>query len=262
MWLTLRPPSRRRARAQGGIWRRTTGPLFGAGSAFVVRLFNQNGTTPTTQLAAPVTKIAGSWYHIVLTYDGTTATLYEDGVAVTNNTAAIVPNVDAATTFGVRSDLGYPWPGQQAEVAMYSTALSAAQVAAHYNAATTAANYNAKVSLDAPVLWYQFLEPPDAIAANSAPTGSSLNGPVPVRHHTRPSRPKVTHLSWLRDGQQCRAGSWKRWKQPRCRRVTPGLQFQHEYRDHLGMGEYPGGFAGLLRALSCVTREPLIRGLS
>ena len=153
------------------------GSTFGAGSAFVVRLFNQNGTTPSTQLAAPVTKVAGSWYHIVLTYDGTTATLYEDGVAVTNHAAAFVGNVDAATTFGIRSDLAYFWPGQQAEVAMYSSALSAARVAAHYTAGTTAPNtYNATVQADAPVLWYTFLEPPDAIAANSAATGSSLNG--------------------------------------------------------------------------------------
>src|ERR1019366_2445726 len=116
------------------------GSTFGAGSAFVVRLFNQNGTTPSTQLAAPVTKVAGSWYHIVLTYDGTTATLYEDGVAVTNHAAAFGGNVDAATTFGIRSDLAYFWPGQQAEVAMYSSALSAARVAAHYTAGTTAPN--------------------------------------------------------------------------------------------------------------------------
>ena len=165
------------------------GSTFGAGSAFVVRLFNQNGSTPTTQLAAPVTKAAGSWYHIVLTYDGTTATLYEDGVAVTNNAAAFVPNVDRPTTFANRSDIPtFEWPGQQAEVAMYSTALSAARVAAHYTAGTTAPNtYSATVSADAPVLWYTFLEPPDAIAANSATTGSSLNGLY--QYGTTPGQP-------------------------------------------------------------------------
>ena len=158
------------------------GATFGAGSAFVVRMFYQNGTTPSLQLAAPVTKPLGSWYHIVLTYDGTTATLYEDGVAVTNYAAAFVANVDTQTSFGMRCDgsataPSYPWPGQQAEVAMYSTALSATRVAAHYNAGTTApATYAATVQADSPVLWYTFLEPPDVIAANSAPTGSSFNG--------------------------------------------------------------------------------------
>jgi len=153
------------------------GSTFGVGYAFVVRLFNQNGTTPTTQLAAPATKAAGSWYHIVLTYDGTTATLYEDGVAVTNNAAAFVPNASAPITWALRSDGSWPWPGQQAEAATYATALSAAQVAAHYHAGTTApATYAATVQADKPLLWYTFLEPPDAIAINSSPSGNSLNG--------------------------------------------------------------------------------------
>ena len=154
------------------------GTTFLAGNSFVVRLFNQNGTTATTQLAAPATKAAGSWYHIVLTYDGSKATLYEDGLAVTNDTAAMVPNTASPTIFANRSDIPtYEWPGQMAEVAMYGAALSSAQVAAHYTAATTApATYNATVQADAPLLWYTFLEPPDAIATNSAPAGNSLNG--------------------------------------------------------------------------------------
>jgi hypothetical protein len=153
------------------------GSTFGAGSAFVVRLFNQNGTTPTTQLAAPILLPLGSWYHLVLTYDGTTATLYENGVAVTNNTAAYVGNVDNQTTFGCRGDNAYYWPGQQAEVAMYGVALSAAQVAAHYSAGTTApATYAATVQADSPLLWYRFLEAPDVAALNSSTAGSALNG--------------------------------------------------------------------------------------
>ena len=158
------------------------GATFSAGSAFVVRMFYQNGTTPSIQLAAPCMKAVGSWYHLVLTYDGTTATLYEDGIAVTNHAAAFVPNVDWQTSFGMRGDgsavtPAFPWPGQQAEVAMYAGALSAGQVSAHYTAGTTApATYAATVQADSPVLWYRFQEPPDAIASNISSAGSSLNG--------------------------------------------------------------------------------------
>ena len=169
------------------------GTTFGAGSAFVVRLFNQNGTAPTIQLAAPVSLPVGSWYHIVLTYDGTTATLYENGVAVTNHTAAFVGNVDAQTSFGCRSDNAYFWPGQHAEVAMYSAALSAARVSAHYTAGTTApGTYASTVQADSPVLYYRFVEPPDVAAANTSAAGSSLNGTyaygtIPGQAGPRPS---------------------------------------------------------------------------
>jgi hypothetical protein len=158
------------------------GTTFGAGSAFVVRMFYSNSTVPSIQLAAPATKAVGSWYHLVLTYDGTTATLYEDGVVATNHTAAFVGNVDTQTSFGMRSDgsaaaPSLPWPGQQAEVAMYTGALSAARVSAHYTAGTTApATYVATVQADSPLLWYRFLEPADAIASNISTAGSSLNG--------------------------------------------------------------------------------------
>jgi hypothetical protein len=157
------------------------GTTFGASSAFVVRMFYQHGTTNSVQLAAPVTKAVGSWYHIVLTYDGTTATLYEDGVAVTNHTAAFVPNDDAPTTFAIRSDLLFPWPGQMAQAAIYKGALSAARVAAHYTAATTApATYVTTVQQDTPVLWYQFPETGEPPAANIGTLGSAATGKYEV----------------------------------------------------------------------------------
>jgi hypothetical protein len=157
------------------------GSTFGANSAFVVRMFNQNGTTPSIQLAAPVTNPLGSWYHIVLTYDGTTATLYENGVAVTNHTAAFVANDSYPTTFAVRSDIAYPWPGQMAQPAIYNGALSAARVAAHYTAATTApATYVTTVQQDTPVLWYQFPETGEPPAANIGTLGGAATGKYQV----------------------------------------------------------------------------------
>ncbi|MCL4789693.1 MAG: immunoglobulin domain-containing protein [Verrucomicrobia bacterium] len=153
------------------------GGVFGAGNAFVVRMFNQNATVQTVQLAAPLTGPAGTWYHLVLTYDGTTAALYMNGVQVTNAPAAYVPNVSAAFTVGCRSDNTFHFPGEAAEAAMYTTALSPAQVAAHYNAATTApATYAATVLADAPVLYHRYQEPIDPPAANLGTRGAAANG--------------------------------------------------------------------------------------
>ncbi|MGC9942812.1 MAG: LamG-like jellyroll fold domain-containing protein [Verrucomicrobiota bacterium] len=153
------------------------GSTFGAGSAFVVRMFNQNGTTPTVQLAAPCTNALGSWYHIVLTYDGTTATLYENGVAVTNAACAYVPNVSGPFNVGVRSDGSYFWPGKAAEVALYTNALSAGRVAAHYTAGASApSTYATTVEADSPLIYYHFSGAPDPTATDLGSLGSAADG--------------------------------------------------------------------------------------
>ncbi|MCX6928840.1 MAG: autotransporter-associated beta strand repeat-containing protein [Verrucomicrobia bacterium] len=105
------------------------GTTFSHGSAFVVRLFNQNSTTPTITLWAPVT--ASGWYYLTLTYDGTTAALYENGVLATSGTAGYVGNVDAPFTIGKRSDGAYSWPGSVGDVAVYGRALTAQEIQTH-----------------------------------------------------------------------------------------------------------------------------------
>jgi len=152
------------------------GGVFGAGSAYVVRMFNQNGAVPTTQLAAPITNTVGAWDHLVLTYDGTTAALYLNGVLITNHACAYVPNVSERFTVGCRSTLNFFWPGQAAETALYGTALTSAQVATHYSmAATNPASYAATVLADAPLVYYRYREASDVLAANLGSLGSAAD---------------------------------------------------------------------------------------
>ena len=162
---------------------------FGLGNAFVVRMFYQNGATPLITLSATNDLPLGSWYHLVLTFDGTTATLYKNGVVASSGPAlGYVPNVNAPLSVGMRSDNGFYWPGQAAEVACYAGALTASQVAAHFTAATTnAAGYGAQIRSDNPTLYWRFSEPPDPVAANIGSLGTAANGT-----YMFPARPGIS----------------------------------------------------------------------
>lgn len=165
------------ANRSGWYFAQDDGTTFNAGSAWVVRFFNLNGSTTSGQLSAPVTNAPGSWVHLVLTHDGTVGSLYVNGALITNRTAAYVPTTTQPFTVGARSTLNFFWPGKAAEVAMYSTALSAARVAAHYNAGKTApATYQATVQADSPVLYHRYTEAGAPPAANLGTLGAAATG--------------------------------------------------------------------------------------
>jgi RHS repeat-associated protein len=115
--------------------------------AFELRLVNGNqvvlvGYNDDRTFTAPYTLANGSWHQLIVTYDGTSALLYVDGLP--SGSAAqswsgglqTVPNNDG---FIIGRDF---WCGQGCsefrgnldEVSLYSFALPAAQVAAHFSA--------------------------------------------------------------------------------------------------------------------------------
>lgn len=78
------------------------------------------------------------WYHLVGTYDGTSASFYVNGVQIGSPQAATgwLANPAQPLAFGQRADgYGY-WDGNLDEVAIYTNALTLAQVQTHYQVGT------------------------------------------------------------------------------------------------------------------------------
>ncbi len=81
-----------------------------------------------------VVSSTGTWYHIVITHDGTTVRLYIDGSEVTDNdfpvtTSNFPSDVSADFNIGaINSGASYHYDGKADEVFVFSRALSAADV--------------------------------------------------------------------------------------------------------------------------------------
>ena len=82
----------------------------------------------------PFTPNPGQWYHIALTRSGTAFTFYVNGSPIGTDTETVVlPSMTAPLTIGNAEGQFY-FNGDLDEVSIYSTALSAGQIAAIYNA--------------------------------------------------------------------------------------------------------------------------------
>jgi hypothetical protein len=154
---------------------------------FNFRMYDQNGSTQSVDLTGGPYTI-GEWSHLVAVWNGSSATLYVNGVSVGSQAAGYVANTDAPLGIGAYSADN---PGDNAftgsldEVAFYNTALTSATILAHYTNGTSAQRtqpYSELVAASAPVLYLHLDEPaPDAdVAANSGslgPAGDALNFP-------------------------------------------------------------------------------------
>lgn len=107
----------------------------GAGRVFAsVRLH-----TAQVSLDSGFAVTAGLWYHVVVTWsgDGTPIRIYVNGTLRASSANQAGPfdpgtNVGAIGGWSVAQDSQFSWSGALDDVALYATALSAAQIAEHY----------------------------------------------------------------------------------------------------------------------------------
>jgi hypothetical protein len=94
-----------------------------------------NGVGATT-VASAGTVNDGAWHHVVAVRDGSTVTLYIDGVQDGHSTAMQAPHLTGTSRIAVATNANNAaWlAGTLDEVAYYGTALAAARVAAHFAA--------------------------------------------------------------------------------------------------------------------------------
>jgi hypothetical protein len=107
----------------------------------------------------------GGWHHVVLTCDATTNfTLYVDGISEASRSLPYVPSLWNPLTIGAGfwdwTKANSPFRGYSGgvdEVAVYTNALTAGRISAHYLTATTASgsNYMSAVQADNPLLYYR-----------------------------------------------------------------------------------------------------------
>ena len=101
----------------------------------VARMFIGTGSSWQWTTAGPVLT-PGERHHLVATYDGTRARLYVNGVlASTGPAATMAPNTTTTPMrIGQHVGAGQYWPGVIDDASFYAAALTASQVAAHYDA--------------------------------------------------------------------------------------------------------------------------------
>ena len=74
----------------------------------------------------------GQWTHVAATWNGSTTTLYVDGVAVVTSSTANKPPSGSATLYVGQGEMAPPFRGTMDEAAFYATALSAHTLRDHW----------------------------------------------------------------------------------------------------------------------------------
>jgi outer membrane protein assembly factor BamB len=174
--------------------------LFFQAGGTIVAQFNTTGGD--LEVKGPSPLAVNTTYHIVSTYNGTTGSLYVNGVLVATGTkSGTLTGYIKNYGFAIGDDAAFADPafsGTLDEVAIYANqALTAAQVANHYNAGTTGAtptpsptppptptptpmptangNYPTVILGDGPTAYYH-LDDTGTIAADAS--GNGLNGSI------------------------------------------------------------------------------------
>ncbi len=123
-------------------------------------MYNGQLTGTALDLTGGVSDTTGSTtYYVAAVYDGTNASLYVDGVQVASGTpVGYVPNNISQFSIAGAGNGGNLWNGNAQDIALYTNALSAASILAHYQNGTNSArstSYPALVLSANPFFYYR-----------------------------------------------------------------------------------------------------------
>ncbi len=170
---------------------RSNGYLVFAGNADLKWTFRTYSNTTRGSLISTAAIVQDQWTHVVCVHDGTGTganSIYLDGVLdSTLSPAPYVPQAISNMRIGIgpnNETPAWPFPGLLDDIAIYSSALTPTQIAAHYEAATNAAPatpYKTLVQTDGAVTYWRLNEPTLPLyvpyaATNSGTLGSAQDG--------------------------------------------------------------------------------------
>ena len=127
----------------GGNVNRTGWVFFQRAAGWNFRMYNGNGTALGWDLTGG-TSTLNTWSHVVAVWNGSSATLYVNGVLASSTNAGGLngvynPNTTESLYVGALIGGGSPSTGFIDEVAFYPTALTAVQIATHFATASSTA---------------------------------------------------------------------------------------------------------------------------
>ena len=141
-------------------------------TGFDFAMYNGNGSTIGKDLVGG-SYTAGVWTMVTVTYDGSTPLMYINGALVNatlSGAGGYSASASAVFSVGAYDTGANPFNGNVDETAFYGTALTATQIAAHYNAAasTNPTAYSSLVTGDGALLYLHNAQVPEPAAAGLA----------------------------------------------------------------------------------------------
>jgi hypothetical protein len=100
-----------------------------------LRTYYDNTTATAVNLPGISVPVVGSWTHLAVTWDGTTARLYVNGTLegsqVPTTTPNYVPGASGGFCVGARADAAFYWGGNISDAVLYNQVLTAEEISAH-----------------------------------------------------------------------------------------------------------------------------------
>jgi hypothetical protein len=149
-----------------GTTGRTGWLIYQSPTGWNLRFYNGINSSTVVNVTGGTAPTVGSWYHLVVVYDGANVNLYVNGVPTgPQSTSGYAPNIGGAFSIGARSDGNFWFAGYADEVALYTNVLSATDIQGHYQngiSPSPSQPYNSLVLAKNPVLYYRLNEPDPA----------------------------------------------------------------------------------------------------